>query len=788
MKKSIFILLTAALMLSSCAESVIEQIHPEMKGEGLLQIGLSVDENLQIVSTKASGLDESLVPSVEELYVELYKYEVGKSGKGWWKRLHFSTYSEMFESESSEEGYIETVSGDTSVEDTPVAVEKKFKPLRVNAGQWRLMAFHGDSTACGFDKPFFFADKTFTVDGGVDADGNPNITYVDAQAKVANARITVDFDETVSGSFYDYFVRFTNLDMVDEEGKPNKYKQILRYKKGQDKDAYMMPSENMQVEFMAQYEMNDENSWKFVNLGTVVVNPNDHLTINLSVNPRNGGLNVNITTDENIVVKESDHEIHEIWAPQNPPQIVAAGFPNNDHPVVEGDRTGNNATISVLARAGLKNFYIKLDSDYLTQAGFELPLGEEIDIANAGEAIVAQFRNAGISWDDDMLDSRRLTYLTMTELFTRINELNPSLTVSRNLFTITIRVVDAVGNETVKVLTSTAYPIVQTLSIKEGNVWAKKIISPELKVERGVSSLYELQVSEDGVNWTEDFRTFENADNMILDFGTIPAVSGKKYYFRTMYNNNPQLISNVVAVTTENELQVGNSGFEDYQTVKQTVKITWTTTKYEREWYLPYAENESDPWWAVNSKKTMPSEHTAAYWDFKNFPCTAYSTYSHSGDKSAMVYTINVNGANTNGTNFGDKVPGEIWIGTADDRGNHKTDGHAFASRPTALKFHYNYIPYNNETFVVTLLLKDASGNNIAKAEINDGRSTGEWSECILPIVYDDLQTKAAKIYISFKSCSSGGINMDSTMEIAGRNQTSHIGSVLRIDDVELIY
>lgn len=786
MKKSIFILLTAALMLSSCAESVIEQIHPEMKGEGLLQIGLSVDENLQIVSTKASGLDESLVPSVEDLYVELYKYEVGKSGKGWWKRLHFSTYSEMFESESSEEGDIETVSGDTSVEDTPVAVEKKFKPLRVNAGQWRLMAFHGDSTACGFDKPFFFADKTFIVDGGVDADGNPNITYVDAQAKVSNARITVVFDETVSGSFYDYFVRFTNLDMVDDEGKPNKYKQILRYKKGQDKDAYMMPSENMQVEFMAQYEMNDENSWKFVNLGTVAVNPNDHLTINLSVNPRNGGLNVNITTDENIVVKESDHEIQEIWAPQDPPQVVAAGFPNDDHPVVEGDRTGNNATISVLARAGLKNFYIKLDSDYLTQAGFELPLGEEIDIANAGEAIVTQFRNAGISWDDDMLDSRRLTYLTMTELFTRINELNPSLTVSRNLFTITIRVVDAVGNETVKVLTSTAYPIEQTLSIKEGNVWAKKIISPELKVERGVSSLYELQVSEDGVNWTEDFRTFENADNMILDFGTIPTASNKKYYFRTMYNNNPNLVSNVVEVTTEAEQQVGNPGFEYWHNEILTVK-RWFDTK-DREWYLPYLSTDTDPWWAVNSRKTMPSSTTPEEFDYKVFPCAAFSSYRNSGERSAMVYTVSVNDMNISTTSFGENIPGEIWIGTADDSGNHKTDGHAFASRPTALKFHYNYIPYNNETFVVTFLLKDASGNNIAKAEINDGRSTGEWSECILPIVYDDLQTKAAKIYISFKSCSSGGINMGSTMEIAGRNQTSHIGSVLRIDDVELIY
>lgn len=784
MKRLIFMLLASAFVLTSCAESVIEQIHPEMEGEGLLQIGLSVDKSLQIVNTKVSGLDESLVPSVDDLYVELYKYEVGKSGKGWWKRLHFSTYSEMFESEASDG--VETASEDVPAEGGTESVDKKFKPLRVNAGQWRLMAFHGDSTACGFDKPFFFADKTFTVDGGVDADGNPNITYVDAQAKVVNARITVDFDETVSGSFYDYFVRFTNLDMVDEEGKPNKYKQILRYKKGQDKDAYMMPSENMQVEFMAQYEMNDDESWKFVNLGTVAVNSNDHLTINLSVNPRNGGLNVNITTDENIVVKESDHEIKESWAPQDPPQIVAAGFPNNDHPVVEGDRTGNNATISVLARAGLKNFYIKLESDYLSQAGFNLPLNEEIDIANASETIVEQFSKAGITWDDKMVDSRKLTYLTMTQLFEKINELNPSLTVSRNLFSISIKVVDAVGYATERVLTSTAYPIVQTLSIKEGNVWAKKIVSPELKVERGVSSLFELQVSEDGVNWTEDFRTFEKADNMILDFGTIPTVSNKKYFFRTMYNDNPNLISNVVEVTTEHEQQVGNSGFEYWHNDILTVK-RWFDSK-DREWYLPYLSTDNDPWWAVNSRMTMPTSTTPEYFDFKVFPCAAYSTNRNSGDKSAMVYTVSVNGGNTSGTSLGDEIPGEIWIGTADDNGNHKTEGHAFASRPSALKFHYNYVPYNNETFVVTFLLKDASGNDIAKAEITDGKSTGEWSECILPIVYDDLQKKAASIYISFKSCSSGGINMNSTMEIAGKNQTSHIGSVLRIDDVELIY
>ena len=302
MKINKFIILLLSILAVSCAKNPLEPQHPLYGGEGILQIGLSVDESLQIVSTK-SDPEESLIPSVDDFYVELYRYEdvVSEDSDvdGWWKRLHFGTFAELFE-ESVPVEDVETAdagSGNEADDEIAEPVERKFKQMKVNAGKWKLIAFHGDSTACGFNKPYFLANEEFIVEGGVDNENKPNITYVDARAIVSNARITVDFDETVSGSFYDYFVRLTNLDMVDEEGKANKYKQILRYRKDQEKDAYMMPTQNLQVEFMAQYEYGDESSWKFVNLGTVAVNPNDHLTIRLSVNPRNGGLDVNISTE-----------------------------------------------------------------------------------------------------------------------------------------------------------------------------------------------------------------------------------------------------------------------------------------------------------------------------------------------------------------------------------------------------------------------------------------------------------------------------------------------------------
>ena len=758
-------LLTVAL--SSCVKSQLEETPIAEDGEAFLQIGLSVDEGVQIVQTKADETVESIFPEVDSLYLELYKFgkkikqdgtEYGKEG---WNRIYFGRYEQA-----------------------------KDTVFRVNVGQWRMMAFHGDSTACGFNKPYVKVDTTFMLDGGKKDNGEPNITYINAKAKVANVRITVEYDETVPGSFYDYFVRFARIDTSDVAGNASnkKYKQILRYSKDQTKDAYMMPTDSLQIQFMAQYEYGDENSWRYAILDTVAVKANDHLKIRLSVNPRYGTLDVNVATDKNIINKDNNVEIKEIWTPQPAPAIIASGFPNGDHPVVEGDVSGNNATVSILSRGGLKNCFLKVDSEYLTEAGIDVPLGEEIDLANPTaqtQSKLARLAAAGFAWQSDMLGTRKLTYITMTDLFARINELNPSLTVARNLVTFTIRVVDEVGKEESIRLTSTAYPITQTLSIPEGKVWAKKIVSPELNVERGASALYMLQVSRDGNSWS-DFKTYSSATNSVIDFGTFEVDPSTTYYFRSVYNRNPNLISNVVRVKTEDIVQVGNAGFESWSTA--SFSFSHWLGSGTREWYLPYLSTDSNPWWAVNSRKTMPSSTTPSSLNYKVFPTVGYSTDRKSGEKSALIYTVSVNDYNVSGTSLGDPVAGEMWIGKADDSGNHSVDGHAFASRPSSVKFWYKYAPIDSEKFAVYISLKDASGNQIAYSEKVDGPAAYEWTQCELPIVYSNLNSRAATIYICFKSAVGGDVKLDATMEIAGKQQTSHIGSALRIDDLELVY
>ena len=765
MKKLRFLPILLAFVLASCVESTLKDDSTSAGAEALLKIGLSVDDSLQIVQTRSESRDASLVPPVDSLYVELYKFgkKQGKpNSKEGWNRIYFGRYDEA-----------------------------KELTWRVNAGQFRLLAFHGDSTACGFDKPYFKADREFPVDGGLTAEGQPNLTYMEAEAKVSNVRITVNFDETVPGSYYDYFLRFTNLDQLKENGEPNKYKQVLRYKKGETRDAYMMPSENLQIEFMAQHEYGDEDSWKYSVVETIEAKENEHITVNVSVkDPRYGKLSFEITTDKNLEKKESEIEILENWTPQDAPQIVPAGFHDGEHAVIEGDVTGNGATVSIVARAGLKNLFLKVDSDFLSGTGIDLPLGTELDLADPAldQSVKTKLIAAGFEWQDDIKGLRKLTYIKMTGFFTRMNEMNSAVAQKKTLATFTIRAVDEVDKETEVKLSAVAYPIVQTLSIPEGKVWAKKIVSPVLIAPRGLAKLFTLQISTDGNVWS-DFATYTSANGGSIDFGTLSVEPDTEYYFRTKYNGNEALVSNVVNVRTEKMLQVGNSGFEEYHTTIMHVSPLGWLYDYDREWYLPYSENATDTWWAVNSKQTMPDGHTAWTSNFcKNFPCTAFSTNRHSGDKAAMVYTINVGDVNTDATAVGTNVPGEIWIGKADTGGNHSVDGHSFASRPTSLKFWYKYDPVNNENFVTYIVLKDAAGNEIARSEKLDGKASSEWTQCEIPVLYSTMDTKAANIYICFKSCSSGTVQVAATMEIAGKQQTAHIGSVLRIDDIELTY
>lgn len=344
-----------------------------------------------------------------------------------------------------------------------------------------------------------------------------------------------------------------------------------------------------------------------------------------------------------------------------------------------------------------------------------------------------------------------------------------------------------------------------TLSLKNGDadVWATKAYlqvtaSAKSRSSRTISSTtVEIQYK-DGEEWKAwPNQAYDSKTGLFQLTGMgegATEVVGVSYTLRAAYKRagEDSSYSQELNITTEPKAQVGNAGFEDWHTEIYKFTATLAGTK-EREWYLPWNTGEGDIWWAVNSKKTMLSECTNWNFDYKVFPTVSWSSSESNksqGSKSIQIATVATGAwAIPDG---GSVTPhaGEIWIGTANDDGSHRSDSHLFSSRPSSLSFWYQYLPVESEHYYMKVELKAEDGTLLASNEITEGTEHKTGEIITLPFNYLVNNKKVTTIYMVFKSStnSSPKYNTGVTMEIAGKDQTSHIGSVLRIDDIRLNY
>lgn len=344
-----------------------------------------------------------------------------------------------------------------------------------------------------------------------------------------------------------------------------------------------------------------------------------------------------------------------------------------------------------------------------------------------------------------------------------------------------------------------------TLSLKNGDadVWATKAYlqvtaSAKSRASRTISSsTVEIQYK-NGKEWEKwPHQSYDAETGLFLLTGLGEGTSeteGVPYTLRAVYKRGGEAVSfsEELSITTEPKAQVGNAGFEEWHT-EQFTYTEWFSKTREREWYLPWNTDESDVWWAVNSRTTMPLTcDGGGYWEYKVFPTISWSSSNKSqGEKSIQISTIAVGKAAI--VNGGSTTPhvGEIWIGTSNDSGGHASEGHAFASRPNSMTFWYQYESFNdNEKFYMQVVLKAADGTIVASNEIPHGEEGDPSGNTItLPFTYSpDVHKKVSSIYMVFKSSSGSVDSKKRTMEISGQEQTARIGSVLRIDDIKLNY
>lgn len=724
--------ITAMLViLSACSERIIEQTPSPSDEVGILSIALSSDMQTENIGTKAEA-DE---PTLDDFRVAIYKTETQM-------RLYNDSYAN-------------TVG----------------KEIKLNAGNYRLVAQHGDTLGCGFNKAYYLADEDFTIKSGINS--------VEAVAKLANVKLAVNFHETVQANYPNYYAIVRHNTYTGKK---------VMFTKDETRCGYI-PAGEVVLEVYA--EVDDAGTEKYFKTEPLTYSPNDFVTFNITTDNRNGSLVINITVDTTTEDKNETIEIPATTVPQDAPSITLAGFDGaeNTHQIIEGQEVaGHSGMASFLARGSLTHCYLSIDSDWLASKG----VPAELDFTALDSNTKALLKAVGFTWDEEMVTSRTFSYIDFTNVITDMLASVKAQADDVVLANFTLRVVDAVGKETTETFSIVSGGVKVTLDIKDYNVWAAKVVDPVVTISKGVPSLVDFQVSSDNVNWS-DIQVVPSMDGYTLNYRTIPTEPNTTYNVRAIYNDNENCKSAVLTIKTEEALQIGNSGFEEYTMVQTDFTPLGGALgggTYTRDWYQPYGSGEA--WWACNSLQSMPDGHTGwtSTW-CKNFPSSGYIKDRHSGNKAALLFCVNVGGDNTdNSMGASSKTyEGEIWIGTADGDGNHASEGHAFASRPSRLTFYYKYAPTSGDKFFVDAWVKAADGTVIATAQETAGPAADTWTLYSLPFEYTVFNKKAASIYVRFSSCyGDGSVKTKTSFDLGEGSVTAHAGSFFKLDDIELIY
>ena len=255
------------------------------------------------------------------------------------------------------------------------------------------------------------------------------------------------------------------------------------------------------------------------------------------------------------------------------------------------------------------------------------------------------------------------------------------------------------------------------------------------------------------------------------------------YQVRARYS---KYFSNIIHFTTEAARQLQNASFEEWKTVNYTPYGAYRLQKY-----FPYS---SSPYWDSNNPLTTVTGVGTSFEDnlpYKSFPMVTYINAGHNG-KAAQIMTLRIGRNEAVNTNYKEHTVkwGKLFLGTYPAE-----SGRPMESRPSALSFWYTHDPYDGDSFQVNVTIY-SNGTQIASGSRTISNSTSLWQQEIMELQYSRTDLKATSIYVEFVSGtklksgeplhqSKGGLPVTH-----GGDKTAYVhrGSVVAIDDVELIY
>lgn len=627
-------------------------------------------------------------------------------------------------------------------------------PVSLNSGNYRLLAKYGDSLGVGFSHAFYIADKPFEV--------HPQTREnVSAVAYLGNVKVKVIFGSGITSQYDDYYAIVRHAS----------YDKQLKFIKTETRAGFI-PGGNLIFEVYAK----TAEGYKKYTHSAQNFSPRDFVTFNVDTGLMEGKLSLTIKIDNSVDTVEKSYEIDSSAAATDAPKINLTGFDaegaytlNAGVPVTDPGMV----SMSIFCSSDITSAQLSITSAYLPSSPIT------VELANISESELQALESIGIipiiQGSLGAIDCAGLVKMLST-----CSDYNGAGTVSAS---VSLTVKDSFDKTATKVANVKVAPSA-SLFVNDYDIWASKVVSPQVTVTSGSSDGITLQYSADALSW------YEAGSATGTSFGTVSGLMpGRQYVLRA--KRNGVVISDPYYITTEAASQLGNAGFEDWTSVPFSFSHGNASESSPMDWYKP-EESSTSGWWASNSVSSMKDPSTPLYTNFKCFPNVCWSSNYHSGAKSAQMMVVNIGNANSKWDTNGTWYVGQMWIGSADDSGNIASEGHSFESRPASVQFYYEYAPYGTDSWKAEASVLAADGTVIATGELSSSSSASTWQLGTVVLNYSVTNKKAATIKMKFTASTSGSHKCDTgggTVEVAGRTrEVVKISSVLRVDDINLVY
>ncbi len=664
--------------------------------------------------------------------------------------------------------------------------------IKVVPGAYKLVAWQGtDSIYPAFEAPYYYGETKMTLKEGDNLDTVVNVG-------LAAVKVAVAFDESFDFEYEDYFVE------VKTTGDS------LRFLRDETRTGYFKPG-NLRLRF--GLKLRGENVYREFYPGAIGnVTAKSFCRMKLSAACENGALKqITITTDASTINIPVEVDLPVFFLPKGAPKVTLSGVENGGAlETTEG--VSSAATILVSAAGGLTELKVKTVSDTLIARGWPA----EVDLMSATEEQKAVLRENGLQWSEELDAKKEVKSLVWVKFDRVVKGLNtaPRMT-SETRFTVTTKdKFDQTGNE-VNFGVQVAPPVFEFVGeVGAGNVWAKRAVYDVKYISERETPVVECQ-GNDGV-----WQTLETTQMASESEENVYECVGKGLASNTEYAYRVRLGGHTLDAgryRTEEELQVPNSGFEEWyeeMVWEKTIVLAGGKKVYA---FYPYTANENDKWWNTRNRTTTQPRADAS-WFYGAYPGTVPTAKedwtaaehlnshdgkslpinAHRGNSAMEIATVGWGKNNWTGSSPSTekKTAGILYIGDYDASQSNDADkeiyGHAFASRPISIQFYYRFYSYNNETTKAYAELKDENGVIIGYGECKIVVPTNEFQ--LGKIELDYTQQKRIKtITIVFLSTDS---NNPATKPVKGSDgawgkgygDSRHIGSILTVDDVELIY